>query len=318
MATHDATPEDTALVASHPAECVSQFSLDPLAASMLRFYNLLATTGHWPLFSIHVPPQAPLSPSLTGSLRLSPSALGAHTHLPFPNDRVVYDRRAALFPRNRFLDLTDPEDLEKSRDPTYSDSGDSLPPHILTLAMPRADGSLVLLDTEIGAIWHYHISIAEGIAWRDSAEYRVARQQQRGPVPTNNDALKQEELDMEPLHLYAFLPPTPAAEWFDAQYARWHSLRRLPFLDPEYDGDRDMDLDEVGPPGSFRRSLCERKQSTAVELMGQFGWPLKTEEGGGWDREGFVRAWEEAEKGLHREALAEVDRDLEARGELDG
>jgi hypothetical protein len=286
MAQRPASQEDIAHVTSKRQQCAFQFNLLDLATSMLRFYNLLVSMGHWPLNSLHTAPHQDLGRDTTLSQRLgfSPSAISVIQSLPYPSEDIIYDHDRAIFERTRILNLTDPEDLESSGYPTGDMDDPPLPAHLLTLMIPRAaEGSIVLLDTEAGAIYHYPEDIIGKRVWHSTIEYRVARQQ--NSIPETEDWGM---FDPGLQHRHEYLPFTPAKQWFDEQYERWHSLRRLPFLDPRYEGDRDMRLDEVGLPGDWTREYFKKKQDALLELMEKFGWPDEAR----WNREGFLRAWE--------------------------
>lgn len=149
-------------------------------------------------------------------------------------------------------------------------------------AMPARDGSNLILDAEIGALWHYPDDVVTLSTRSITLEDRVARQ--RNGVPDS------ESWDMfvpDSRSVHEYLPFVPAKQSFDTQYEKWHALRRLPFLDPEYDGDRDMNLDEIGPPNDFHRDLIQRKQTSMVSLLEDCGWPHEDS----WNRERFIQEW---------------------------
>lgn len=122
----------------------------------------------------------------------------------------------------------------------------------------RLEGNIVLLDCEIGAIYQYTLDEPK----RDTLEDRVGRHIHNIP-----------DYEEWPKPGYKYAPFVPASEWFDNLYQRHLTLRKLPFLDQSYEGDRDMDLADIGPKGDWHRDLIERKQDTMVNLFEKHGWP---------------------------------------------
>ncbi|RMZ76860.1 hypothetical protein DV738_g4695, partial [Chaetothyriales sp. CBS 135597] len=311
MACRVPTQQDFAEVNSKRQECASQFNISELGPSMLRFYNLLVTIGHWPLDCLHVPPHEDpkIDMNLVEQLNFSPSALLAVQSLPYPSEDINHNKSLHIFDRTRHLDLTDPQDLQYARNPTWDYEEDSapLPPHIIALMIPSGRyGNTLLLDTELGAIYCIPWDLLGNGKWSITPEYRVARQLNN--IPETEDW---EMFDPGLATRYQYMPFTPAKQWFDEQYEKWYTLRRLPFLDPDYEGDRDMSLDDIGPPGHWMRDLCERKQVAMVELMERLGWPDEDR----WDRDAFSQEWKKLEEEFRTEALEQWDKiDRETAG----
>jgi hypothetical protein len=252
-----------------------------LATSILRFYNLLITIGHWPMDSLQLPPheKPPIDLEAAKHLNYSPSAVEIITALPYPTEKVVWNQEYRILELTRLLD------------PSHSDDP-SLPEHVFSLTAPAADGTTLLFDTQLGAIyvegWHPEIS-----GRHKTAEYRVARH--RNGVAESED-WQHFDPGRESRHVY--LTPVPARQWFDEQYKLWYNMRRLPCLDPGYDGNRDFNFDAMERK-DWDWDLTQRRQKACVELMENFGWPDEDK----WDREGFVTTWKRVREEFRREEL---------------
>jgi len=292
-----ATPEDVAEVEAKRQKCREQFTIESVANSMTKFYNLMITMGFWPLSSIHLPPN-PIDTALAQSLGYSAPVIKVIQSLPYPTENVIYDQTLRIFELTRTLDLTDREDLQWSRHPERDLDDPPIDEHLITLMVPSGpEGSIVLLDCDIGAIYHYRMDGPRC----DTLEYRVGRRVYN--VPEDEDW----ELYSPGPFKYRFAPFVPAIQWFDGLYQKYLTLRRLPFLDPRYDGDRDMNLAEVGPEGDPLRERIKHKQDVLVELYAKHGWP----DFEAWDRDGFLADWEMVKTRLRREDKEQMDSEWE-------
>jgi hypothetical protein len=154
---------------------------------------------------------------------------------------------------------------------------------------------IIHFDAQIGAVYiEEYYPILSGR--HETAEYRIACHSNQIPESENWQHF---DPGRERRHMY--LSPMPAKEWFDSQYALPHSMRRLPCLDPGYDGNRDFSFEVIERQDRYW-NITQRRQRACVELMEKFGRPGEET----WDREGFVTAWERVREEFRREELGHM------------
>jgi hypothetical protein len=154
--TSNVTPADIAEVERRKSQCQALFNVDEFITALTDFYQLLITMGFWPQDSVSVPAQnssASINVDLARELGYSQSCIDLMQRLPYPGDRVVYNRKLRLLEDTFILDLRNEEALREGRHPEGTDFDESpnVEGWILSLmSMSSQEGSVVLLDVKIG------------------------------------------------------------------------------------------------------------------------------------------------------------------------
>ncbi len=157
-ATPNVTPADIAEIETRKSQCQAQFNVNEFITALTTFYQLLITMGFWPQDSFSVPAQDPaasIDVDLAREVGYSQPCINVLQRLPYPDDRVVYNRELRLLEDTRILDLRIEEDLRRGRHPEGTDFEESpnVECWILPLMAPSGqEGSVVLMDVKIGTL----------------------------------------------------------------------------------------------------------------------------------------------------------------------
>ncbi|KAF7306372.1 hypothetical protein MIND_00428400 [Mycena indigotica] len=284
-------PRKIALLVEEERKATVAYDADEIAALVTKFYELLVEMGHWEASDVLYPPHIdpPLDLQLARELGHSDSVLEIMQKLPYVRKMVARQERKLILARSYLADYTDESDLRESRRTHIyaADNSPLLDPWVLPLIFSGRDGSSVMLDTKLGVV---RVVVNDGFYMDDD----IVEYLRHGHLDQSNIEKAHEEK-------YRRVPTVPAAHYFKELIFAYHSLSRLPIIEPDKSDPHFM-------PQQYHQSLTwyyesERRQKTALlALYGQHGWPDR------WHRDAFLEQWTEEKRAI----------DTWARGEMEG
>ncbi|KAK7063890.1 SWIM-type domain-containing protein [Favolaschia claudopus] len=250
-------------------DAAASYDPDRVVSVITQFYDLLITMGHWPEDSIRYPPHTdpPVDEELAADLGYSPEVISLMKHLPYPSAKMngPYGEQIKIFSETRIGDYTDEWYLREGRLPSpykYYNNCPKLDPWLLPLVFPHNYGWHVMLDTKIGVIRAYSAG--------DCPSENTSEWVRHGRIRYHS-----EEWELMLRTEWRRATIVPAARYFEELIYAYHSLSRLPVIDPTWSE----------PASYYVKDEEQEQQSALLELYRECGWPDN------WQREKFMAEW---------------------------